>query len=446
VRRAYLNRTPASEVAATLGLSIRQYRRDQSDIIGRIACHVQRTKYAVLAPVVFPRLDALRFQMDCADHAMELGDPAGASAIYRHVLRAAPNVGPTIEALCRLAEASFEAGDPNSAASHLRDADAIFASDSNALGPTAREAARADLAFVRSSLEWREGRLGADESLASAVEALEPILPGAGVRVHALFTDVLMERAQRYADRGDFVTALFEVDRVTNVLDAIRDAPPRQRSDAMRLRTVIGMKSDVHTTRPRDSFAAISEALELARRCGSAKRVVLASVSLALLHRYSEAITAAYITAERSVGMMRLIASMSFRASVAPTLGSALLHTRHSKFGFGIVSDIEQLYVEGSMAWIRAEIIKAEYYLRLGEWAKSFDLSHRCEAYARTLRAPRRQADALRCMAWNAHRLGRTAEAGDYLAGAVELVNRYGSGLSRTLTLQAATAIDLERT
>lgn len=442
VRRAYFERVAAADVASALGLSIRQYRRDRNEIARRIARHVEETRHAVLAPVVVPRFDALRFRMERAEQLMEMGDASGAADVHEGLLREATGAAPKIESSCRLAEAWSDMGDARVANAYLRDSEAVLADDAYELTPIAREAARCDVSFVRSVLAWRDGEIAeADESLAFSMARLEPHLREGGFRIHALFAEVLLEHAQRCADRGGFADATAAVARVTKLLDGVRDASLRQRSDAVRMGAFFAMISPKPSLSPSEAFAPIGEALALARRCGSAKRVILANASLAVLHRYRNEIGLAHSAVVRCVEMLALVPAVRFRARVAPTLAVALSHTRHRKRGADVASECADSLARGSVDWIRARLAVADDGVPLGGAASSYEICARCEEYARAASAPRRRADALRGLALSSHALSRIVEARRHADEALELARSYGTGLSVSYALEAAATI-----
>ncbi len=442
VRRAYFQRTPAREVAEALGLSVRQYRRDRNDVARRIAQYVEERRNRVLAPVVFVRLDALRLRIEHAAHLTEVGDAAGAADIHEAVVRDAPSATAKIESMCRLAETWSDIGDARAAKAYLCDAEAVLERDAYELSPLAREAARCDAAFVRSVLAWRSGETReADDALSCAIQRVESIVDNGGFRVRALFAEVLLEHAQRCADRGDFPAGIASVDHVGTILGGVRDVSLRQRSDAVRIKALLAMTCGESLLSPFDAFAPMGEALALARSCGSARRVVLANAALSVLHRYGNASGLAYAAVVRSVEMMRLVAPTRFRSAVAPTLAEALSRTRHSRRGAEIVAEAAGSSPVGCMDWIRARLAHAEHLLELGQAEKSYEAALRCERYARAALAPRRRAEAMLWLALSAYGLGRAAAAREHLRIATELAERSGSWLSRCYLAEAACTV-----
>ena len=442
VRRTYFERAPIVEVAADLGLSIRQYYRERAVICARIALYVQASDERLSSNPSFSRLDPLRFQMEQAAQRLELGDPEGAVRAYESVLRAGDDVATKIDALCRLADSAAARSADDAAAAYLRDGRRLLENDGYELPPTARGAARCDIALTASRLAWQTGRAEeAATSLADAYALAETIVVEGGKRVRELSIEVWLENGQRSADLGNFAAALDDVVRVVELQRARPDLSLRQRSDAIRLRALYEMTSPQPLIRPAQSLAPLAEALEFARACGSAKRAVLATASFAVTHRYGNNERGAADAAMRATAMAQHIAAPRFRATVAIIGADALVRTRYWKRGMRILYGAEGSLTAGSLEAVKFKALQSEYHLRCGRFLESHACAAEAERAARLFGSRRLQGAALRELAMSAHGFGRLVEARTYVREALAVVDKHGSALSRYLTDRVAAMI-----
>jgi len=442
VRRTYFERAPIPEIAADLGLSIRQYYRERALICARIARYVQVSDERVVPSALFTRLDPLRFAMEQSAQRLELGDPEGAARGYVLVLRAGEGVAAKIDALCRLVDAYAALSADDAAAAYVRDARALLASDGYELTPSARSAAHCDIALAASRLEWQTGGPEAAAALlADAYAIAEAIVGEGGKRVRELAIEVLLERGQRSADLGNFGAALDDVLRVGELQRARPDVSLRQRSDAIRLRALFEMTSPQPLMRPAQSFAPLAEALEFARACGSAKRVILATAAFATSHRYSNNERGAADAAIRAATMAQHVTGARFRATVAILGADALAHTRFWKRGMRILYAAEGALSDGSLEAVKFKALQSAYHHRCGRYLESHACAAAAEREARLFGSRRLQGAALRELAMSAHGFGRLSEARTYLREALAAVDEHGSALSRYFTNRVATMI-----
>jgi hypothetical protein len=442
LRRTYFERVPIERVAADLGLSTRQYYRERAAICARVARYVEAYDHRPALSAPFSRLDPLQFQMEQALQRQELGDVEAASRAYALVLRSAAAAATKIDALCRLADVATERGHDDAAAVYLRDARALFAVDSYEMTPMARAATWCQLALMRSRCAWQTGRAPrAARALTEAYRLASTILPEGGKRARELCVDVLLERAERNENLGDFGRALADVRRAAELQRYAPEASLRQRSDVVRLRTLLEMTAPEPLATPAESFEPLCEAMRLARAAGSAKRAVLVTAWLAAYHLYAENEPMAADAGARALAMVEHIASPRFRAATRLIVADALVLTRYWRRVPRILAAARGTLVEGSFEWAKLKHFEAEYQRRSGRMLESHVAAVESERHAVTFGSRRLRGAILRGFAHSAHAFGEPAEAKRYIDQASSLLERHGSALSRTITRLIAAQI-----
>jgi hypothetical protein len=212
----------------------------------------------------------------------------------------------------------------------------------------------------------------------------------------------------------------------------------RQRSDAVRLRTLLEMTAPEPLASPADSFAPLCEALQLARASGSAKRAVLVTASLAAYYVYAENEASAAEAGARALAMAEHIATPRFRAAAGLMVADALVLTRYWKRVPQILSAARGALVEGSFEWAKLKHFEAEYKRRSGRMLESHMAAVESDKHARTFGSRRLRGATLRGLAISTHAFGRAGEAKEYLDQATRVLERHGSALSRSITRRAA--------
>jgi hypothetical protein len=152
--RCEIDDRPPPEVAAELGLSERQLRRERRAAHDAFARAFRST---VFAATIVPATasDIARLRLAEAVELHELGQGVLAQAAFASVASSAPAPARRIEALCLAAEAEFDALRHTAAAAHLADARSIVLRCARDLDDDAARAADEHIDFIAWMLRWQ---------------------------------------------------------------------------------------------------------------------------------------------------------------------------------------------------------------------------------------------------------------------------------------------------
>jgi tetratricopeptide (TPR) repeat protein len=435
---------PLGEVAAQLGISLRQCYRERSDATHRIAEYVgsyeDRPK-----PDVRPLLDAFNLRMDRAACRADVGDVDQALRDYDDIVEADPSREHKIEALCKRAEALLECG--NFEACQAAIANAWDLVRMGLLAPNAAAPTRIHL--IESKLCWSTGRFDEDtRALDSSLHSIEPLLHGADDRVKELHAEILLEFCDRYRTRGEFARAHERILGVEAALASVRVPTPKRRFDAMMESWCLGAKHvqfEGAGTKRLSRYESLLELAALARSFTSPKRSIRLAEAFMQYHADAGDQVTALDWARRAVRMAEELADRRLLADVQLVLADWISVTPQWVQGARLLQAAEGNFPKGGPDWILLRGLQAEYALQTEQYREAIALASEVERAIERMGNVRFQAAARTTIALAAHALGKRREAREQVHSALEVIDDYGTPWTRLSTYRAAATITGER-
>lgn len=443
IQRCYLQRQPQHEVAAALGISMRQFYRERADACQRIAQFMQAQE-SNPALVRVHVLSEIAFTMDSAAASAEAGDYERAIGIYSDVAQNANFVQQKIEALCRRAELELDLGSYDRVQITLSVAAALLAEGREKLPPLLEQVSQAHVSLVVAKLAWMKGEAALNHrSLEAARAAGEKVDGQAGPRAKGLYVDVLLECANTADLNGDHASAQQWLDGAHKTLNEIGHSSLHRRIDWMILQARLGLT----LLRPgnyatiRQQLALLNEAFDMARGCGSLKRMIDAEIPLSLycVQKVQEAERLA--NARRLMSLARQLKNRRLMASVSLDLADYLSATGYWIEGLRLLHHAESVVQAGSIPWAFFMNFKARYHMKAGDARAAYECEKAASECAQRLSNHRLLATTLRELASAAHHLGKDAEAMEYVTAAIPIAETHGTLVSCLRTYRCAAAI-----
>ena len=432
------------EVAAELGISIRQCYRERSDAMHRIAEYVgsyedcQRTD-------VLPLLDAFHLRMDRAACRAEVGDLDQALRDFDHIVAADPSREHKIEALCKRAETSLDCGDFQACEAAI--ARAWDLARMGSLAPDA--AAETRIHLVESKLCWSTGRFDDDSrALEGSLHSIEPILLGADDRVKELHAEILLEFCGRYRTRGEFAHAHERLLGVEATLASVRVPTPQRRFDAMMESWSLGAKHvqfEGAGTKRLSRYESLVELAALARSFTSPKRSIRLAEAFMQYHADAGDQVSAWDWARRAVGLAEELANRQLLADVQLVLADWISVTPQKALAARLLQSAEGKFPKGGPDWILLHGLQAEYALQTHQYGEAIARATEVERAIERMGNVRFQAAARTTIALAAHALGKRREANEQVHSALEVIDDYGTPWTRLSTYRAAATITGDR-
>jgi|GEM_PF-2521091 len=151
--RCEIDDRPPTEVAAEVGLSERQLRRERRTAHGAFACAFRTLHRTTPAPATICDVATVRLAEAVELH--ELGQGVLAQSAFASIAADAPSPERRIEALCLAAEAEFDALRHAAAAARLADARALMIRYERAFDDATARAADEHVDFIAWLLHWQ---------------------------------------------------------------------------------------------------------------------------------------------------------------------------------------------------------------------------------------------------------------------------------------------------
>ncbi|MBV8581021.1 MAG: hypothetical protein JOZ86_10360 [Candidatus Eremiobacteraeota bacterium] len=225
--RCEIDRQPLATVAAELGLSERQLRRERRAAHTAFARAFTRGDAGEAQAVASADLATLRLTEAVELH--ELAQTPLALAALDAVARDAPRAERRIEALCLAAEVESDGADQERAAAHLDAARALLVLDSGELDAAALPAAEEQLDFAGWLLRWHGGGCGGIGAPPPAVYCARDAARAPDERRRALFVRACAAYATQRCETGDAVLAREALDRGAQVIPTLAPVRTKER-------------------------------------------------------------------------------------------------------------------------------------------------------------------------------------------------------------------------
>jgi tetratricopeptide (TPR) repeat protein len=432
---------PLAEVAAQLGVSMRQCYRERGDAIRRIAEYIRSYEVSPRVDIVSD-IDAFQLRMDRAASRAAVGDLELALRDYDEIVKADPSAEHKLEALCRRAEALVEHGDFEAAEAAI-----VCARDLGRTAPGLPALARIHLIAARAF--WLTGRFEQDSrELDGALDSIEPLLPEADDRVKELHAEILLEFCERYRTRGEFARAHERLLGVEAALRSVRMPTPKRAFDAMMESWSLGAK-DVQFegagTRSLSRYEGLLELRALARSFTSPKRLIRLAEAFMQHHADAGDHVTASQWAQRAIRIAREHADGRLLAEVHLVLADWMSITPQSDRAPRLLQGAEGVFPAGSPDWILFRGLQAECALQAQRYEEAIALATDVESAVERMGNPRFGAAARTTIALAAHALGKQKEAQEQMSSALEVIDAYGTPWTRLSAYRAAATITGER-
>lgn len=444
IRGCYVERKRPEEIATELGISVRQFYRERASICRRIAATIRIYDVTPHAYVETAGLTEWQFMMARAASQAEAGEYNLALRTYEEIACAVRPAQHTIEALCKSAELLLELGDVVAARGVLSNAVMVLRNTAP-LPSIVDHAARLHITLLESSVAWSGGAFAAEAAMTARVmEMIERFPPGGGKRVKELWVKALTEAANRATFRGQFQKAFSILTIADRAFQSAATASLGHEFDLKIAHATLAMVSDRQNAAAvmEQQFAALNEAREIARRCGSLRQVIQAEFNLAQRDAYAGNIADYLRKARLIMAMAERLGNNRLKALTVLHFTDYLVVTNApSKLVLQLLYDSASNLVDRGPEWATMMHQKGMCYLRAGKAQSALDCEQQARSVAAAMGNQRLLAATLRGMATAAYYLGREREAAEYVIAALPMVEEYGSPMSCLQTYRAAALI-----
>ena len=439
-------------VAADLGISERQFRRERAQICKRLAAYIRAKQLADRAPRL-EILNPLRFQFERAGAQAEAGDYERAICSYDDILAACDRLPEKVESFCKRAEVELECGRLEAALASLTSASKVLEGNVRNFGARSLAASRANIALLQSKLAWATADFStAKTTLESARRALQTVRSVAGKRIKELFIGVLLDLASRAADQGDFAASAEALLEIEEFSQAIPDISLPLQIDWMMQRNSLAIVS----ARPGASFGMsnytsnLNRALNLAKTCRSLKRIVETEAELARTVGMEAELANAGLglggdtalkIARRVISSARHLRNYRLSTAMSVSMADYLIASDCWRSIPSILEDAERNAVDGTHHWVVMMMVKSAYHLKAGKPLEGLRCGREAYRAAKTMGSPRVTAAVLRRLASATYALGRKGEASEYIRDSVSISERSASAFGCLQMYRMANAI-----
>jgi tetratricopeptide (TPR) repeat protein len=394
----------------------------------------------------------MRFRMDCAAAYAEVGDYRRAIHEYTDISRAAA-LPFKIEALCRRAEIEIAMGKDLAATTTVSATETLLTGSETDMTYRVASVSLAHLKLAQAKLAWLKGDPNLSmNALDLARSTLESTLEGGDEWFRELYVSVLIESARSAEVSGQFTNGFAIGDRAEAILSSIREPSLHRRVDLMIAQVALktaSLRPGAVATMP-EQLKKLSKALELARACGSLRRVVeietlLASYSYLMSFPSSNSDWEYLETTRRVLAMAYRLGNQDLIASTLYEFANGLLGTPFWKMGRSMLESAGRGLHESSVPWVYFMNLRSQYQLKSGEIRPALDSAAAAASSARKLLNPRLVVTTLRSLATAAYVVGRRAEATDYIDSLLPLARQHGGIVSCIRAYRSAATITGKR-
>jgi tetratricopeptide (TPR) repeat protein len=433
VVRCDLGCEPVASVAADLGVSLRQFRRERKAARERIARALladHQHQAATAAP------DAIVLDLAIASRLWDTGMFEAALDILRGVPRESHALPHRINALTTIAELLVDRDMPSEAASALQSARTILAEGVDVDGGT--------LAFCTCLLELAQSSMEVQRNDPAGEARLDWVLgklpmlgdalagPGAELMAAALVKKVSLLLTQ-----GALREARAEMARLTALLAGASVRLPSLAIDCLALQgDIAAMQSDFDLAR-----SILQRALELSMEHGFRRRSVRTRMVLAELHYQYGNRERGIADARGCVANAQRIGIPNLTASAAVTVSTLELLEGHARDARTYLDLAKQHVLPGSLLWARFANNLSALRLLTGDPEAALAGAIEADQAAAALGSRRLRGSALRTIAEAQFALGHPARANAAIAMALDILDGSGSRGSLALAYNASAVI-----
>jgi hypothetical protein len=424
VVRGDLGREPAKRIAADLGISVRQLRRDRSYARIRIV-RALTGKHASQTATTLP--DAVALELGLALRLSESGRAEAATHVLESLANGGISFARRIEVLTALAEVFLERNLLNEAAAAVR---AAHATATEARKECQDAVCEARPVLAAAMLDFRFGNPSHARRREDAVLAILGPSSERDLAAAAIVATILIDRGWRAASLGSWSEARAHLETVESMIPRRGEALPLALIDSLILESHVVLSQSDDLSR---AGVAARRALEVAQREGYARRAAVAGAQLGDVQYRMGLHDAGIATARASVEVARQVAAPPILAGAA--LGVADLELMGGRFEAAIpYLELAAAHLtEGSPHWIRSQLGWADVFVQRGAAHAAMKHALAARYAAERLGNGRLQGAALRRCAQIEHALGKARVAARTIEYALDVLGQHGTRYARAV-------------
>lgn len=439
IKRLYLDKESISNIMQDLGISRRQFYRDRQHVCNRIASFILERR-VMRSAHTSPQLDIYDFKVSMARAATDCGDLTRAAEIYAEAIRELTDTERRLDIACEWINAALEYGEYGLAGDTLRRA-ASLTHDLGRQGDVRVYTGR--LALASAIIAAAVGRRKRARSDLARACTISEQLPVTDKRVPGLLAEISLEFAHAAAGDGRFNEACTILDEQLRSIGATADHDAKTRFEVCLWRAGydVCQRGPLDRCRANRNLRLLYDVRERARLSGYFKGILEATVLIGLhycyLNKRSEAIT----VLREAIEMARKFPNRYLRGQVLLSAADCFLATSQWSEAFSLVSEAEPDLLVGGESWAKAQVTKAEYFLRVRNYDKAWQAGSLAEQVCLRLESDRHLGGAWRTLALAAHGLGRRRESKQRIEDAIPCAERSGTAASVAHTYEFASII-----
>lgn len=415
VLRCDLEREPHKTVAQSLGLSMRQFYRDRSTMIDRLAIALlERTNHHHVYAAV---IDVAALEAARARLLQYSGHRETAVALLRAIAGSSAPLEDTVAARCAVAGIFTEQNAIVQAEAELHEAARSLAEAAQA-APVVLERVEHE----RRNLLWCSGREREacllDDAALPRIAALAGSEDAAARHFAAAALTMLARRAFMC---GRFAAARDLLDRTHHILTLHDHAPVDTRVHWLLLDGVLRA-----TTRAGDSQDKLGEAGDLAVKHGLSELAVLAAIGLSIEEQMQGALAAAFAHVHRVVPLAQAVASAMNRSHLFLRIGEMQAQLGRPHAALAALAEARAAVPIRNYAWTYNNLIAARTHLVLHEYETARNCASSAAEAAAKQRNERTEGTALIALAESYVGMNATSAAVGAIESSIARLERSG--------------------
>jgi tetratricopeptide (TPR) repeat protein len=432
--RCDLEREPTQHVAADLGMSPRQFRRERKATRERIA-RVLFDKRA--RGFTSPKPDETAIDRALAVRLWDTGMCEAALDLLRRVRRESSEIQHRINAHRMMAEILASRSMLDEGSLELRSAKALLAAESN-MDEQTRILCECLMELGQSSLDKARNDPTLMQRLDRIVgRSLDLGAPTATALGGELLANALMQRIFLLVDRGALTQAREDAARLETFLAAARVSLP---SIAIDLLTLQGDAARVQGDW-RQAEAMLQRALALCHEHGFRRRLVTAQLLQSFVQFQYGDRDRAVVVARACVADAQRIGSPSLTVDAGAAMAQIETLEGHFRTAWRYLNLAKVHAPVGSLSWIQVTCASADLHVMAGDPLKALAEATEADRAAVALGNARFAGATLRMIAEANFSMGKRRRARRGIQAALEILDRSGSQLSLALAYNASATI-----
>lgn len=412
------------QVAGELGIGIRQFYRERRAARHYVAAHLERKLERYIEPALqFDRLTLARTRIATLRHS---GAAAAALEATRDIVRRYDDPRERLISLVAAAELLADLGRIAQARAALNDARRCLSWSRASLGDALTECL-SRIESCNAHLAWESGRASAEVDRNSNHDAaLESLRRSHDPLVREFTIQTLLARTWRSLSIGDYACAQTALSEARNTLSTLAEQAAHLRADVL-----ISIGS-LENLRDGDPAAArhFDDALFISRHNYLPQHAVRALNGLSVAHQIHGDTVLARKTVMEIAGEAQSVCTPVHYGLFCLRLAELEIALGNTKSGMRYTLAAREQLGESAFAQLIASLLQAEGELAAGNCETAAAVAGFAERRASHFENRRMQGAALRIIAEASYAMGRQDRAREYIAHAVELLERSGHPFS----------------